>query len=505
MSDDSVKRMNLDRYARMLRGSVGASCSVAYLGSDAEQPWIAEGSDVRDLESALDEIGAFDAAATSAGHVQRLELTDGRSLLHTPVDLGAGSYGRLLLLLGAPLAQPRLSSLTELIADVAACAAQEHRVSEEADTLAEELSTRYEELNLLYTMEGAVRASDDGVVGTEALLRNLVERLEIDLAALVLADRPAPIHVSGLAHPLRDLDLVLTAIRGDLFRFAATAKAPVVLNHAQDPRRQYLFVNMPYRILACPVLDQGHTRAMLVMLRLGSEPEFTNGDRNLGMVIATQTAILMQTPARLHSLANFGAEMAASLIEAIEAKDPYTRGHSERVQKGAVGIAKAAELGANAVEDVSWGALLHDVGKIGIPDSIICKAGSLTDDEYTMMKTHSERSFDIIRHIEHLSRAALDAARFHHERFDGGGYPRGLRGKQIPIEARVVSIADTYDALTSSRSYRAARSHEEAMRIIRDCAGTQLDPDLVQVFDNVWRRDETPLAALKEPEETGGA
>ena len=305
--------------------------------------------------------------------------------------------------------------------------------------------------------------------------------------------------MTGLDHELRDVDLILTAIRGDLFRFAATAKAPVVLNGALDPRRQYLFVNMPYRVLACPVLDQGQARAMLVMLRLGSGPEFSNGDRNLGMVIANQTAILMQNHAMVRSLAKFGAEVAASLIEAIEAKDPYTRGHSERVQTGAVRLAQAADLGALSVEDVSWGALLHDVGKIGIPDAIICKAGALTDDEYTMMKTHSERSYEIVRHIEHLRHEALNAARHHHERFDGGGYPKGLRGKQIPVEARVVSIADTYDALTSSRSYRAGRSHAKAMEIIRDVAGRQLDPDLVQIFDNMWERGDPPVPPAEEP------
>jgi HD-GYP domain-containing protein (c-di-GMP phosphodiesterase class II) len=501
VSDASSKRIALDRYARMLRGTVGAPCSVAYLGPELEEPWISQGSDVKALEGALEELGDFDPASASAGHVNRLETRSGRSLLLAPVELGAARFGRLVLLLGEGLPQDRLSALEGMLGDVAVCATNEHRVAEEADTLAEELSSRYEELNLLYTMEGSVRASDDGVAGTEALLRNLVERLEIDLAALVLADRPEPIYVSGLAHPLRDLDLVLTAIRGDLFRFAATAKGPIVLNSAKDPRRQYLFVNMPYRILACPVLDQGQTRAMLVMLRLGNATEFSNGDRNLGMVIANQTAILMQNHAMLHSLANFGAEVAASLIEAIEAKDPYTRGHSERVQGGGVRLAKAAELGAEAIEDISWGALLHDVGKIGIPDAIICKAGTLTDDEYTMMKTHSERSYEIIRHIEPLRHEALNAARHHHERFDGGGYPQGLRGKQIPIEARVVSIADTYDALTSSRSYRAGHSHDEAIEIIRDVAGTQLAPDLVQVFDNMWERGDAPLKGPEEPED----
>jgi HD-GYP domain-containing protein (c-di-GMP phosphodiesterase class II) len=475
----------------MLSAAAGAMCSVVCQGPEAEDSGCAGSADPQTLTGVLlelDDVGA--ELATSDGAV-RLEVGGGQSAMVTEVRLGPERVGRIAVMPDASLPAERQTALEAMLLDVAASAGAECRVAEEADALAEELSARYEELNLLYAMDGSAHAGDDGVASAEAVLRNLVERLEIDVAALVLPDRQEPIHATSLSQPLRDMDLLLTAMRGDLFRFAATSKNPVVLNTSSDPRRQYLFVDMPYRILACPVIDQGMTRAMLVMLRLGSRPEFTNGDRNLGMVVANQTAIMMQNHAMMKSLAKFGAEMAASLIEAIEAKDPYTRVHSERVQKCGVELAKAADLGATAVEDVSWGALLHDVGKIGIPDTIICKAGSLSEDEYTMMKTHPERSFEIIRHIDHLSRAALGAARHHHERFDGNGYPLGLRGSQIPIEARVVSIADTYDAIKSSRSYRAGRSHEQALAIIRECAGSQLDPRLVEIFDNIWRHANT--------------
>ena len=501
MSCESEKRIALDRYARMLSAVAGHGSSVAYVGPDADGPWIAEGSDTGAIERALAEIGGCDPGEVPG----RVALPENQTLLITAVPLADKCLGQLMLLVAGHASEERFAVLEAALDDAGNGASADYKLSVEADTLAEELSARYEELNLLYSMRGGVRAGEDGDLVAEALLQNLVTRLDVDLAAMVVADRALPIYASGTSKPLNDLDLVLTAMRGDLFRFTTMSKEPVVMNSAVDSRRQYLFANMPYRVMACPVLEEGTTPAMLVMLRVGGRPEFTNGDKNLGVVIANQTAVMMQNYAMLRSLADFGAQIAASLIEAIEAKDPYTRGHSERVQRGGIELGKAAELGATTVEDISWGALLHDVGKIGIPDSIICKAGSLSDDEYTMIKTHPERSYEIIRHIDQLRRPALDAARFHHERFDGQGYPSGLRGKQIPIEARVVSIADTYDALTSSRSYRSGRSHEEAMAVIRDVAGTQLDPDLVQVFDNIWRRDETPLAAIKEPPESGDA
>ena len=204
---------------------------------------------------------------------------------------------------------------------------------------------------------------------------------------------------------------------------------------------------------------------------------------------------------RTEELQHSRSQLILSLARAAEFRDNETGHHVVRVGRFAAIIAEGLGWEPDRVELIEQAAQLHDVGKIGIPDAIICKAGSLSDDEYTMMKTHPERSFEIIRHIDHLSRAALGAARHHHERFDGNGYPLGLRGAEIPIEARVVSIADTYDAITSSRSYRAGRSHEQALAIIRECADSQLDPRLVEVFDNIWRRDETPLALLKEPVE----
>ena len=110
------------------------------------------------------------------------------------------------------------------------------------------------------------------------------------------------------------------------------------------------------------------------------------------------------------------------------------------------------------------------------------KPGRLTADEYTFIKTHPNRSFEIMQHIEALGPAALDAARYHQERFDGAGYPFGLAGAEIPLAARIVAVADTYDAVTSSRSYRAASSHEQALEIIEGASGTQLDPELVSAF-----------------------
>jgi HD-GYP domain-containing protein (c-di-GMP phosphodiesterase class II) len=491
VSDPILKELALERYARLIRGATGQACAMAYCAPGEEIAWIGESAHLPQAEEGLRELSDFESASTDP---QRLALDGGALVLHAPVRAGGPSrVGQLAILLEAELPEDRLNAIGTMLSDLIACIERDYRLNREANELAEELSNRYEELNLLYAMGGHIRAFEQGAEGARALLCNLAERLEVDFAGFVIGRDLDPIHADNLPTHIPNQDLVLTAIRGDLFRFACTARAPIVLNHLDDPRRQYLLANMTYRALACPVVDCGTSNAMLVLLRSQDRPEFTNGDRSLAMVIANQTAIMMQNHAMLGSLQKFGVQMAGALIEAIEAKDPYTRGHSERVQSICVKLGKAVGLSADSIEDISWGALLHDVGKIGVPDHIICKAGSLTTDEYTMIKIHPERSYEILRHIEDLSRGALEAARYHHERFDGAGYPHGLRGKQIPVESRVISVGDTYDALTSSRSYRSALSHDAALQIIRDVAGTQLDADLVQAFENLCKRESQSL------------
>jgi HD-GYP domain-containing protein (c-di-GMP phosphodiesterase class II) len=501
---ESQKELDLERYGRLLRSAAGAAFPVAFFAGAGEPVWLAEGSAESGIEIALRELEALEEAKLEAGGARRAEAGQGRCLLYAPVRSDTQQEpGCLAVMLETGLPPERLAALECVLVDVAACIEREYRMNSEADDLAREISTRYEELNLLYSLGGLNESFEFGEDGTKALLRTLVEGLGIDLAAFAVSTQSVPIYVANPSRKIFNLDLVLTAIRGDLFRFTTISRNPLILNSLDDPRRQFLFVNMPYRVLACPVVGPEEMSAMLVLVRLEGRPEFTNGDRNLGMVIANQVAIMLQKHAMVVSLQHFGEQAIGALISAIESKDPYTRGHSEMVQKVAVKIGVAADLDSLTVEDISWGALLHDVGKIGIPENILCKAGSLTDDEYTMMKTHPERTYEILKNIGHLSRGALDAARHHHERFDGTGYPQRLRGKAIPLESRVIAVADTYEAMTSSRSYRAGKDHGAAMDEIREVAGTQLDPDLVHVFDDFCEREESWLETLRQGDEIG--
>lgn len=177
-----------------------------------------------------------------------------------------------------------------------------------------------------------------------------------------------------------------------------------------------------------------------------------------------------------------------ALVRALDARDNEVQGHSYRVSAYSQVLAErlGVERGSVEWETIARGALLHDVGKIGIRDAVLQKPGALDDAEWVEMRLHAEIGFGILREIEFLQPAAA-LVQAHHERYDGQGYPRGLKGEEIPLGARIFSVADTFDAITTDRPYRRAMPPEIAVAEIQRCAGTQFDPEVVEVFMSVWR------------------
>lgn len=175
-----------------------------------------------------------------------------------------------------------------------------------------------------------------------------------------------------------------------------------------------------------------------------------------------------------------------ALAAAIDAKDPYTRGHSERVARYAVSIARAMELPPEEVRKVRLSALLHDVGKIGIDDRILRKPTALTDEEFEVMKTHPVKGAAIMSAIPQLS-DVVPGMKHHHEKWEGGGYPDGLKGEEIPLLARIVSVADTFDAMTTTRPYQKAMEISYVIQRIQSLAGTRFDKRITDVLVKAYR------------------
>jgi putative nucleotidyltransferase with HDIG domain len=216
----------------------------------------------------------------------------------------------------------------------------------------------------------------------------------------------------------------------------------------------------------------GRTAGVRVQLPL------TGSSRELDALTETFNAMMASVAtAEAQTQAAYTGSIRA-LATALDARDPYTAGHSERVSVLAVAIARALHLAEDDIEIIRLGALLHDIGKIGVPDEVLLKPGALSDAEFDIIKQHPVAGARILRSVPFLE-AHIPIVELHHERPDGRGYPHGLRGDEIPMHARIVHVADAYDAITSKRAYRNARPSGDALREIWRFAGTEFDAEIV--------------------------
>ncbi|TGE33853.1 HD-GYP domain-containing protein [Desulfosporosinus sp. Sb-LF] len=177
-----------------------------------------------------------------------------------------------------------------------------------------------------------------------------------------------------------------------------------------------------------------------------------------------------------------------ALVQALEAKDTYTSGHSSRVEQLAVMMAESIEMSEDKIELLKYAAVLHDVGKIGVSEIILNKEGKLLDSEWESIRSHPIIGQKIIKSIKFMFDIG-NVVRHHHERYDGKGYPDGIKGEEIPLDSRIIAVADTYDAITSDRSYRKGNTYDEAIKELKRVAGAQLDPAMVEVFCKVVTKE----------------
>lgn len=190
----------------------------------------------------------------------------------------------------------------------------------------------------------------------------------------------------------------------------------------------------------------------------------------------------------------------AALVQAVEAKDHYTRGHSERVAKASVLIGRTVGLSAQRTDTLSFAGMLHDVGKIGVPTAMLRRTGALTDEEFAAIARHPVQGLELVREIEFLGEA-FEGILHHHERMDGRGYPMGLVGDAIPEFARIIAVADAFDSMTSTRSYRQAREVAEAVEELKRCAGSQFDEQFVDALATALQRTEWEPTRVASPVE----
>ncbi len=234
-------------------------------------------------------------------------------------------------------------------------------------------------------------------------------------------------------------------------------------------------------IMAVPLKIRSNVFGVLFLLIREDRECFSEKDLYFSSFLAQQASFLIENLALYENIYENLFSTLYAFVETIEARDPYTKQHSTRVSSYAVSVARAMGCSQEEVDELNVSGNLHDIGKIGIPDDILLKPGRLTDEEYEVIKRHPVIGSNIIGHFSMWS-FEEKIIRCHHERWDGKGYPGNLRGAEIPLLARILSVSDAYDALTTDRSYRKKMPENVALKIISENAGSQFDPEIVDVF-----------------------
>ena len=284
----------------------------------------------------------------------------------------------------------------------------------------------------------------------------------------------------------------LQAARGvpandDLAARVLNGRRPVLIGPKDDaPGASGQWPPLPLPIMAAPLACNGTVLGLMLVAGKNNNRLFTRNERMFMSFIADAASVTISGLMDRRSLEQHYVDTMACLMDTVEAKDSYTRGHTERVVELSLALGKEIGLAEEDLKTLQHAAALHDIGKIAVPDAIILKPGRLDAQEYAVMKEHPGKAFKILQHLHFLGRARM-IIRGHHERFDGKGYPDGLAGEEIPLGARILAVADTYDAMTSTRPYREAMSPAEALAEIEVNAGRQFDPALAAAFLKMMR------------------
>jgi HD-GYP domain-containing protein (c-di-GMP phosphodiesterase class II) len=367
--------------------------------------------------------------------------------------------------------------------------------------LSQQLGESYEELSLLYKLSTNMAVDQPPRAFLEEACADLREVVGLRWMALLFAD-----HLPGMGELEGELVVagetdcpidVLKTVGRQLLARQPQGGMPRVIDdtralgmpHVSDLARHLLIVSLQRENTSMGILFGGDK---LDGTHIGSV------DSKLCNSLANSISIFLQNTMLYEDMQAMFFGTLHALTSSIDAKDSYTHGHSERVALMSRMLATAAGFDEQAVERVYIAGLVHDVGKIGVPESVLCKPGRLSDEEFELIKMHPRIGARILEDIKQMQ-DLIPGVLHHHERWDGRGYPDGLAGESIPMLGRLICLADSYDAMCSDRTYRRAMDHERVLAEIQRCAGSQFDPKLTDVFT---RLDMTPLYDLMKQHET---
>jgi response regulator RpfG family c-di-GMP phosphodiesterase len=374
------------------------------------------------------------------------------------------------------------------------------------DRLNKELSRKVKDLNVFNTIlqkvnwvtsssdlfDMVVRLSADVTHCDEVHFHVLDESLEepTSIASYYREGRPGPIMGDGAVSPGQQADSGVNAIAA-LFAERVSDGIPILVEGHSDRSLQDARIGS---LVAIPFKIRKKLFGMLLAIAREESPPFTQKDLYYLDFLAERATFVIENVALYENIyENLFATLYA-FVEAIEARDPYTKQHSSRVTELAMAIGKEMGCSDEELDLLSFSGNLHDIGKLGIPDSILLKPGPLTGQEFEAIRKHPIIGANIVGHLGLLT-VEQKIILHHHERWDGKGYPHGLGGEEIPFLSRILSVADVYDAMASDRAYRKKLADDIVVHTIREGAGTQFDREVVAAFLRVWDRGEIGMQA----------
>jgi putative nucleotidyltransferase with HDIG domain len=377
------------------------------------------------------------------------------------------------LLLGSVRDQQRLAGL-------------EHELT----SISGQLTNTYEELSLIYQISSGMRISRRPADFFRQTCLDSIDVIGVRAMGVALRQADSLGQLPVLFGSLTLSSEKTTRLSSELLAWMSRRKSSLLTNDLRADKQFNWLADDATRLLAVP-LQRGDQVMGCIYVLDKKQGDFDSVDSKLLNSIANESAIYLENAVLFEDVHGLMMGLLHSLTSAVDAKDAYTCGHSERVAVLSKLLASEYGLDEYQVERIYMAGLLHDVGKIGVPEGVLRKPGRLTVEEFEQMKRHPAIGARILQDVKQIQ-DIIPGVLHHHERFDGRGYPDGLSGQNIPLMGRIICLADCFDAMTSTRTYRRAMPLEVTLADIRRCSGTQFDPALTEAFLRI------PLDKLRE-------
>ncbi|MBW7957266.1 MAG: GAF domain-containing protein [Deltaproteobacteria bacterium] len=363
-------------------------------------------------------------------------------------------------------------------------ALDEAKLYQDSINRALDLSRKVETISIMHEIDKSILSTLEPNEILEIAARMVSKIISCDRATVALVDREK----GGFVY---EAGFGLSLEKGGLIPFSDTSTTellstgrpqfvPDINESARLPLEEALFKEGFLSQLLVPLAIKGEVVGVLTV-GARRKAAFTSDDFSVMEKLASQIGVALENARLVSDLSELFLGIVKTLSEAIDAKSPWTKGHSDRVTKYALDIAREMSFSAGELKDMELAGLLHDIGKLGTYESILDKPGRLTDEEMAVIRKHPQKGADILSPIRQM-KSIVPAIKHHHESYDGSGYPEGFKEREIPLMARILAVADTVDAMSADRPYRKGLPMENIVRELKRCSGTQFDPEVVKAF-----------------------